>query len=269
MAFTLCLNTSTIMPQPILEKIRLTAEAGYAGVELWVNDVYAFIGRGGEVRDIEKALADHGLIVPCMIATRGWAEASEFEYPHQLEETKRRLELAARLGSPYLVCSPPYEPFDLSVTATRYQELLELGRSIGCRPTYEYISFFRGCPRLDQAWQVVQDADDPDATLVMDAFHTWNSGGTLDDVRAVPAERIAHYHIDDAAAGIPAGQQLDPDRVMVGDGVIDLKAEIQVLRDIGYDRTISLELFNKQLWEQDPGDVLRLGMERLQALLGE
>jgi 2-keto-myo-inositol isomerase len=48
-----------------------------------------------------------------------------------------------------------------------------------------------------------------------------------------------------------------------------LKAEIQVLRDIGYDRTISLELFNKQLWEQDPGDVLRLGMERLQALLAE
>lgn len=269
MAFTLCLNTSTIMPQPILEKIRLTAEAGYAGIELWVNDVYAFIGRGGEVRDIEKALADHGLIVPCMIATRGWAEASEFEYPHQLQETKRRLELAARLGSPYLVCSPPYEPFDLSVVASRYRELLELGRNIGCRPTYEYISFFRGCPRLDQAWQVVQEANDPDATLVMDAFHTWNSGGTLDDIREVSADRIAHYHIDDAAQEIPAGQQLDPDRVMVGDGVIDLKAEIQTLRDIGYDKTISLELFNKRLWEQDPGEVLRIGMERLQALLEE
>ena len=62
-------------------------------------------------------------------------------------------------------------------------------------------------------------------------------------------------------------QQNEADRVMVGDGAIDLHAEITALRELGYDRTISLELFNPQLWEQDPLDVLKLGMERLQALL--
>ena len=79
MAWTLCLNTSTIKPQPLLEKIRLAAAAGFAGVELWINDVYEFVGQGGEVRDVEKALSDHGLIVPCTIALRGWAEAAEAE----------------------------------------------------------------------------------------------------------------------------------------------------------------------------------------------
>ncbi len=268
MALTLCLNTSTIKPQPILEKIRLTAEAGFAGVELWINDVYEYIGQGGEVRDIEKAIADHGLIVPCTIAMRQWGEASELEYPIMLDECKRRMELATRLGSPYIVATPPREPCDMQLLTKRYKDLLELGRQIGIRPTFEYISFFRSASRLDQAWQIVQDSDEPDATLILDAFHTWNSGGTLDDLRPIPAERISHYHIDDADPNKPATEQTDPDRVMIGDGPIDLKSEIALLNEKGYDTTVSLELFNQELWSRDPAEVLRIGIERLRELVG-
>ncbi|MBT4902745.1 MAG: hypothetical protein HON54_12685, partial [Verrucomicrobia bacterium] len=63
-----CLNTSTIKPQSLIRKIELAGQVGYDGIELWVNDVYDFVGRCGEVRDVEKALADNGLIVPSMIA---------------------------------------------------------------------------------------------------------------------------------------------------------------------------------------------------------
>ena len=66
-----------------------------------------------------------------------------------------------------------------------------------------------------------------------------------------------------AAPGIPSGQQTDPDRVMIGDGVIDLKAELGVLKEKGYDRWLSLELFNATLWEQDPRDVAKIGLERM------
>ena len=131
--WALCLNTSTIKPQPLLEKVRLVGEAGYDGIELWINDLYEHIGRGGEIRDVEKAIADQGLGVPCMIALRAWGEASELEYPLMLDEARRRLELAARLGSPYLVCSPPREPCDPAQIASRYVDLLELGREIGRR----------------------------------------------------------------------------------------------------------------------------------------
>ena len=42
-----CLNTSTIKPQPLIHKIELAGQAGYDGIELWVNDIYEHIGRGG------------------------------------------------------------------------------------------------------------------------------------------------------------------------------------------------------------------------------
>ena len=165
MSFTLCLNTSTIKPTPIMDKIRLTAEAGFPAIELWVNEIYEYIGQGGEVGDIEKSLADHGLSVPCMIASRGWAEASEFERPHQMEDFKRRLELATRIGSPWLVCSPARFPCDIGQITRRYKELLEIGRVIGAKPTFEYISFSRSVSRLQQAWHVVRADDKKRARL--------------------------------------------------------------------------------------------------------
>lgn len=269
MSFPLCLNTSTIQPQPLLDKIRLAAEAGFECIELWINDVYEYVGRGGEVRDVEHALQDHGLRVPCMIALRGWGEAIDEEYPLMLDEARRRMELAARLGSPLVVATPPRVSCPLQQIAARYRDLLAIGRQVGVRPIFEYISFFRSVSRLDQAWQVVQLCGEPDATLIADAFHTWNSGGTLEQLRAIPGDRISHYHIDDADPTKPPGTQTDPDRVMIGDGPIPLRDEIAVLRQIGYRGAISLELFNRHLWQQDPREVLRVGMQRLRELVDE
>ncbi len=252
----------------MLAKIRLTAEAGYAGVELWINDIYEYVGQGGEVRDIEKALSDSGLIVPCTISVRGWGDAGPEEYPIMLEEVKRRMELAARLKSPYIVATPPREPCDINQISNRYADLLELGRKVDVKPIFEYISFFRSVHTLSQAWKVVQDCGDPEGTLILDAFHNWNSGSTLEDLKPIPAERISHYHIDDADPQKPAKTQLDPDRVMLGEGAIDLKGEIALLQEKGYEGAVSLELFNKDLWARDPKEVLKLGLERMKELLG-
>ena len=91
----LSLNSSTIKPTPILEKIRIAGEAGYKGIELWAVEIYQYIGRGGEVSDLEKALSDYGLEVPCFIAVRNWGESSGWEYALAMDEARRRFELAA------------------------------------------------------------------------------------------------------------------------------------------------------------------------------
>ena len=43
-------------------------------------------------------------------------------------------------------------------------------------------------------------------------------------------------------------------------------AEVEVLKAKGYDKTVSLELFNAELWEQDPLDVVSTGLARMKAL---
>jgi len=261
-----CLNTSTIKPVRLLDKIQWVGEAGYDGIELWINDVFEYVARGGEVSDLEKALSDQGLIVPSVIAMRQWGDFEGWEHQLVLDEARRRFALGARLGAPFIVATPPLENPKTSHLATRYRELLEIGREEGIRPTFEYISFFKSVYTLKRGWEIVQEADDPDATLILDAFHNWNSNSTMQDLRAIPLERISHYHIDDADPVKPSGSQKDPDRVMPGDGQIDLSAEIQVLREIGYDGTVSLELFNSDWWAKNPQETLKIGLERMKSL---
>ena len=57
-SFQYCLNSSTIKPTPILDKIRIAAKAGYEGIELWHDDIDLYLQSGGQLADIRKALDD-------------------------------------------------------------------------------------------------------------------------------------------------------------------------------------------------------------------
>ena len=262
----LSLNASTIKPVPLLEKIRVAGEAGYHGIELWAVELYEHVGRGGEISDVEKALADHGLVVPCFIAVRNWGETSGWEYKLAMDEARRRFELAARLGAPLMVCTPPMERPGMSGLAQSYRDLLQIGRETGVRAVLEYISFFASLNQVADTVAVLDECGETDACLIIDAFHNWNSTTTFEDLRALAPDRIVHYHINDAASGIPSGSQKDPDRVMIGDGVIDLRGELSILKEKGYDRWLSLELFNAEWWAKDPMETAKVGIERMRAL---
>jgi 2-keto-myo-inositol isomerase len=53
---------------------------------------------------------------------------------------------------------------------------------------------------------------------------------------------------------------------MPGDGQIDLKSEINTLKEMGYNGTVSLELFNESWWKIPPEKTLRVGLERMKEL---
>lgn len=262
----LALNASTIKPTPLLEKIRVAGEAGYHGIELWAVELYEHVGRGGEISEVERALADHGLEVPCFIAVRNWGETSGWEYKLAMDEARRRFELAARLGAPLMVCTPPMERPGIAGLAEGYRDLLRIGRETGVRAVLEYISFFASLNKVSDTVAVLDECGEPDACLILDAFHNWNNRTTFEDLRALAPERIAHYHIDDAPAWIPSGSQKDPDRVMVGDGIVDLRGEMEILVEKGYDRWLSLELFNAEWWAKDPMETAKVGLERIRDL---
>ena len=61
--------------------------------------------------------------------------------------------------------------------------------------------------------------------------------------------------------------QTDYDRVMVGDRIADLPKLIANLRSIGYHGPLSLELFNRDLWECDSETVVKGGLERVRSLV--
>lgn len=259
-AFRYSLNSSTIRTTPILEKIRVAAEAGYEAIELWHDDIDRYIRDGGSLRDIRNALADRRLVVPTTIMLKGWCEPDGAAYEAGIAECRRRLEQAAVLGALHSIAGPPHGPVDVNLAAQRYGELMDLGLSMGVRPAMEYLGFAEQVNTIADAIEIVEKSGHEAATIVLDPFHDFRGGGGHEDIARLSPRQIAVCHFDDAPASPPAAEQRDPDRVMPGRGVIDLKRFVSLLRQIGYDRWVSLELFREELWAEDPLKVARDGL---------
>jgi 2-keto-myo-inositol isomerase len=265
--FTYCLNTSTIRPTPLLEKIRIAGRAGYQAIEPWNDEVTDYLRGGGTLADLKSALADAGLKVVSVIALKDWITTDGEALARALEDCRRRMDQAAALGSPYIVASPPMEVVDLDRAADRYAQLLRLGRQAGVKPAMEFLGFVEGINTVASAWAIITGSGDPDATVVADVFHMMRGPGSIDDLPTLPGDRVAIFHMNDLPATPPPRQQVDADRVMLGEGIADLPRVLAHLRAIGYRGPLSLELFNPTLWEQDPGDVVRRGLDRMRALV--
>jgi sugar phosphate isomerase/epimerase len=267
MSFVYCQNTSTIRPTPLLEKIRIAGEAGFSAIESWNEEVDAYLAGGGSMAELKSALADANLKVVSMIALGGWITAEGEAHARVLNECRRRMDQAAELGSPYIVASPPDVVVDLDHAASRYAELLRLGRTAGVRPSMEFLGFVAGIKDVASAKTIADGAGDPDATVVADVFHMIRGGGSVDDLLMLDGAKLANFHVNDVPSAPDPLTQTDADRVMPGDGIADLPRVFANLRAIGYDGPLSLELFNPSLWEADPLEVARRGLERVRTLV--
>ncbi len=265
--FTLCLNTSTIKPVPLPKKLEIAAEAGFAAIEPWNNEVDEYLADGGTIAELARMIREANLKVVSMIALHSWIEFDGGEHSRAMDECKRRIEQAAALASPTIVASPPKGKVDLNRGADRFAELVELGKSFGVVPSMEFLGFVAGVHTLDQALEIATKGAGPNSFIVADVFHLLRGGGQIDDLLRIKGSRMSCFHINDVPAEPPIQSQDDHDRVMIGEGVADLPQVISNLRKIEYSGPLSLELFNRKLWEEDPLQTARTGIDRIKALL--
>ena len=59
-----CLDTATIRPASLKEKVRIAAKAGYDAIEPWDGELQKFEADGGNLKDLGKEIRDSGLFVP-------------------------------------------------------------------------------------------------------------------------------------------------------------------------------------------------------------
>lgn len=261
--FLYSLNTSTIQPAGLLEKIRIAREVGYEAIELWVTDVEAYLAAGHPLSDVQHALDDAGLVRPSMIFLKGWCESDPKLLAEGLDTCKRRLEIAQKLEVQRMVAGPPAGKVTIPEVTQAYGRLLELSLNYEVPASIEFLGFVESINTLEAAWAICQGVNHPDATLTNDAWHLFRGNSDLRTVSEIPPERVSIVHWDDAPRHIERVKQTDADRVMPGDGMLDLYDLSQQLRATGYCGVLSLELFNRGYWEQDPREVARLGLERM------
>jgi sugar phosphate isomerase/epimerase len=106
----------------------------------------------------------------------------------------------------------------------------------------------------------------PNIGAVLDAWHWHHSGGTIADILVVEKARIVHIHVSDAKAQ-PPEEVRDNQRLMPGEGVIDLVGFFQALKKIGYEDGVSPEPLGRVPAEMSPEAGAKLALDTTLAVM--
>lgn len=268
--FRYCLNTSTIKGQklPLGEVIGIAARSGYDAIEPWIGEIDAFVAQGGAPSELKTRTLDAGLSVESAIGFFEWIVDDNERRAKGFEEARRCFDLLAKIGGKRLAAPPmgatEVTGIDLLAAADRYRQLLELGDEFGVVPQVEVWGFSQTLGRLGEAALVAVESGHPRACILADVYHLHKGGSPFGGLKVLDGAASLHvFHVNDYPDDPPRATITDADRVFPGDGVAPLGAIFRCLRRAGFKGALSLELFNRDYWQQDPLFVAHTGLEKL------
>ena len=273
--FRYCLNTATIRGHKlgIVKEIGVAAEAGYEAVEVWVDTLGDYVKNGGSLPELKKRISDSGLTVEGAIGFPEWVVDDEARRTKGMERAKNELEMVAQIGGRRFAAPPvgatDLPKLDLLKAAERYRALLEMGEQVGVVPELEVWGFSKNLGHLSECIAVAMETGHRNACVLPDVFHLYKGGSDLHGIRLLGPEAIQVLHMNDYPADPPREQINDSYRMYPGDGVAPLTDLLQTLRRTGGQKVLSLEVFNRTYWSQDPLTVAKTGLAKMQAVVAK
>ncbi|RWR29288.1 sugar phosphate isomerase/epimerase [Sinirhodobacter populi] len=236
---------TTFEASPV-EAVRIAAKAGYDMVGLRILPAaasgepdYPLLSDDRTLREVLAALADTGVTVGDMEIIRLKAE-------NDWDLFARFCERGAALKAKHvLVAGDDTDPARLTASFARFCELAERH---GLTADLEFMPW-TAVPDAAVALRIVEDAAQPNGGVLVDALHWDRSRTTLEDIAALPRNRLHYVQFCDGTVPYdPSDEGLirvaRGERLMPGEGGIDL---IALARVIPEDITISVEIPHREL----------------------
>jgi sugar phosphate isomerase/epimerase len=273
--FGFMFNTATIRGQKLslTQQLDVAAKAGYDSFEPWLGDLEEFVKSGNKLEDAAKRLKDAGLRVDSAIGFANWIVDDPAARKKGLEHARRDMDLVRRLGG-IRIAAPPAGATDKAIVdlfkvADRYAELCKLGDKLGVVPQLEVWGFSKSLSRLGETALVVVESGQPNACVLADVYHLHKGGSGFGGLRNLSAACLQVFHMNDYPADPPRAKITDADRVYPGDGVAPLVPMLRALHELGFRGMLSLELFNRDYWKQDPLVVAKTGLAKMKAVVAK
>jgi len=247
------------------EKFEAASKAGFQGIEIFENDLTQFDGTPSDVRRMAE---DLGLEI---IALQPFRDMEGMPEPMRMQKAKmlqRKIEVAHELGTNRLLfCSnvQAYSSPDREVCAEDLRVLAEIAKQEGIMLGYEALAWGYYIADYHDAWDLVKRVDHPNLGIILDTFHMFSRGNTLDVLRDdIPLNKITLVQVVDAPSlQIDVLQYSRHFRCFPGQGDMPVVDFLQVLKDKGFNDYLSHEIFNDEFRSSSPLDKAVDGMRSL------
>ncbi|MDA1229867.1 MAG: sugar phosphate isomerase/epimerase [Planctomycetota bacterium] len=271
--YRFCLNTSTIRePKLGIEKeVDIASTAGYDAIEPWIPTLRDFVSSGGKLADLGKRISDAGLTVESAIGFAQWIADDDKRRTEALEEAKRDMDMLREIGGTRIAAPPvgahqgDSEKIELQVVAERFRALQEVGDQTGVVPQLEVWGFSKNLSRLSDVMYVIGETGHPKACVLLDIYHLYKGGSDFAALRLLSEDAMQVFHVNDYPDVPPRDKINDADRVYTGDGIAPMSHILNSIGGHGRSIVLSLELFNREYWKQDPLEVSKTGLAKMKA----
>jgi 4-hydroxyphenylpyruvate dioxygenase len=255
----LAINSISTRHGSLEEALDAYAGAGFRNVELSFRDVKAWLA-GRPVETFATLLAEHGLrMIGGLEATVACFTSEEsIRANRELHCENARLLDAIGGGVITVGTDGPARP-SLEALDTVAAALTALAREIeglDVRIALEF-NWSPLIKSLASAALVCEKVNHPQVAVLFDPAHYYTTVTKLEDLTPERVSRVVHVHLDDMR-DIPADlSHCNDDRVLPGEGVLDLGALIGALERGGYQGMYAIEMFNKELWQLPAAEAAR------------
>lgn len=270
--FRFCLNTATIRGHKlgIVKEVEIASQAGFNGIEPWVDSIQEYVKGGGSLKDLKQRIADSGLTVEGAIGFPEWIVDDDAKRAKGMERAKVEMDLMLQIGALRFAAPPAgatgLPKLDLLKVAERYRALLELGDQIGIVPMLELWGFSKNLNHLGECVLAAMETGHPKACVLADVFHLHKGGSDYRGIRLLGPDTIPVMHMNDFPTNPPADKIDDSFRIFPGDGSAPLLEILTALHKTGGTKVLSLELFNRTYWTQKPLEVATTGLAKMKAV---
>ena len=273
-----CSVLGTLRPGiPFRARVAAARAGGFDYLSLWGRDYHDARAEGLSDRDLRAILDDHGVSVAELDPAWWWLPGAADVHIAPEHDRERIFSfgeaelfaVADALGARSLNAVDVFGgPWSLDDAAESFAALCRRAAEHALLVQLEFLPWSK-IPDLEAAWSVVRHAGAPNGGLAVDAWHYFASGsaeGAL--LRSVPGERIVGVQLCDAPA-VPEADALHAtlhERLLPGQGELDLAGLMADLRATGTTAPIGVEVFSDALDELAPEDVGRRAGAALRSL---
>lgn len=253
-----CINGATTMPYTLEQDLEAAGKAGFEAVEIWSRKLDAFL-ETHSVAALKELLDRYNLKAAsiCPYSLVGFSDNRG-----HIIAIRKASEIAEAIECPVLlVCADaPPSGADLdnaydamaNVVCTYADWAEEHGVKIAIEPLGRHPFI----PGPKEAMEIIDRAEHEALGLMMDTFHYYKSGVSMNAIRNIPIERLLIVHVNDCE-DLPREELNDGHRLHMGEGAIPLHEMLGIIKAKGYDGALSVEIFRKEYWEQDPVTISR------------
>jgi len=263
----LALNGATTMKADLVTDIRIAQLAGFDYVEIWAAKLRDYL-KSQTTAALKSHLKTNNVKPYSINSIERITFRSGKQHDSLLSECDELCKIASDIECPYIVVVPSPLPegisrsdtVEQSVVEQSVETLVELGRiaerhDVGL--AFEFLGQADSSVQtLELASEIIAQVGRDNVGLVIDSFHFYTGGSSIEAIEALDPDRLFIFHINDAE-DLPRHELEDRHRLLPGLGILPLREIVSALKRVGYNRVASVEIFRPEYWERDPLELAR------------